>query len=173
MEVVVKQEVVERIIYMIRGHKVMLDSDLAELYGVPTKVLIQAVKRTIVRFPSDFMFQLNNQEVIALRSQIVTLKKGRGHHRKYLPYVFTEQGVAMLSSVLNSERAILVNIEIMRSFVKIREMLAVHKDLAKKLEEIEKKYDSQFRVVFDAIRQLMTPPETKKRMIGFGREKEG
>ena len=170
MEIVVRQDVVEQKIYMIRGHKVMLDSDLAELYGVPTKVLLQAVKRNAARFPSDFMFQLNNQEVLALRSQIVTLKKGRGQHRKYIPYVFTEQGVAMLSSVLKSERAIQVNIAIMRSFVKIREMLSAHKDLARKLEEMEKKYDAQFRVVFEAIRQLMKPPEKAKRKIGFGQK---
>jgi len=149
----------------------MLDSDLAQLYEVETRTLIQTVKRNIRRFPQDFMFQLNNQEVVSLRSQIVTSKIGRGG-RRYLPYVFTEQGVAMLSSVLKSERAIQVNIAIMRSFVKIREMLAGHKDLARKLEDMEKKYDSQFRVVFDAIRQLMTPPEPKKRLIGFGREKE-
>ena len=170
MEIVVRQDAVEQKIYMIRGHKVMLDSDLAELYGVPTKVLLQAVKRNAARFPSDFMFQLNNQEVLALRSQIVTLKKGRGQHRKYIPYVFTEQGVAMLSSVLKSERAIQVNIAIMRSFVKIREMLSAHKDLARKLEEMEKKYDAQFRVVFEAIRQLMKPPEKAKRKIGFGQK---
>ena len=170
MEIVVRQDVVEQKIYMIRGHKVMLDSDLAELYGVPTKVLLQAVKRNAARFPSDFMFQLNNQEVLALRSQIVTLKKGRGQHRKYIPYVFTEQGVAMLSSVLKSERAIQVNIAIMRSFVKIREMLSAHKDLARKLEEMEKKYDAQFKIVFDAIRELMRPPEKKMKEIkGFGK----
>ena len=170
MEIVVRQEVIEQKIYLIRGHKVMLDSDLAELYGVPTKVLLQAVKRNAARFPSDFMFQLNNQEVLALRSQIVTLKKGRGQHRKYIPYVFTEQGVAMLSSVLKSERAIQVNIAIMRSFVKIREMLSAHKDLARKLEEMEKKYDAQFKIVFDAIRELMRPPEKKMKEIkGFGK----
>ncbi|MDH4027545.1 MAG: ORF6N domain-containing protein [Nitrospirota bacterium] len=160
MEIVVRQEAIEGKIYMIREHKVMLDSDLAELYKVPTKVLLQAVRRNAVRFPSDFMFQLNNQEVTALRSQIVTSKAGKGG-RRYLPYVFTEQGVAMLSSVLKSERAIQVNIAIMRSFVKIREMLSTHKDLARKLEEMEKEYDAQFRMVFDAIRQLMAAPEKK------------
>ncbi len=166
MEIIVQKEVIERKIYLIRGHKVMLDSDLAELYKVATKVLIQAVKRNVQRFPPDFMFQLNSQEVISLRSQIVTSKSGRGG-RRYLPYVFTEQGVAMLSSVLNSERSIQVNIAIMRAFVKLRQMLATHKDLAKKLEEMEKKYDAQFKVVFDAIRQLMTPPQSKRRKIGF------
>jgi hypothetical protein len=167
MEIVVRQDVVEQKIYMIRGHKVMLDSDLAELYGVETRALIQAVKRNIQRFPSDFMFQLNYQDVVTLRSQFVTSKTGKGG-RRYIPYVFTEQGVAMLSSVLKSERAIQVNIAIMRSFVKIREMLSAHKDLARKLEEMEKKYDAQFRVVFEAIRQLMKPPEKAKRKIGFG-----
>lgn len=171
MEIAVRQEVIERKIYLIRGHKVMLDSDLAELYEVETRTLIQAVKRNIQRFPQDFMFQLNLQDVMALRSQTVTLKKGRGQHRKYSPYVFTEQGVAMLSSVLKSERAIQVNIAIMRSFVKLREMLLAHKDLARKLALMEKKYDAQFKVVFDAIRQLMTEPEKPKRKIGFKREK--
>jgi hypothetical protein len=150
----------------------MLDSDLAALYGVETRTLIQAVRRNISRFPSDFMFQLNFQDVAALRSQIVTLKKGRGEHRKYAPYVFTENGVAMLSSVLNSERAVQVNIAIMRVFVKLREMIASHKDLAKRLDELEGKYDAQFKAVFDAIRELMRPPEKPKRKIGFKRESE-
>jgi hypothetical protein len=172
MDSLVPVELIEKKIYLIRGHKVMLDNDLAELYKVETRTLIQAVKRNINRFPTDFMFQLNIQEDIALRSQIVTLKKGRGQHRKYLPYVFTEQGVAMLSSVLNSEIAIEVNIHIMRAFVKLREMIASHKDLSKRLDDLEKKYDAQFKVVFDAIRQLMTPPEPNKRKIGFQREKE-
>jgi hypothetical protein len=127
---------------------------------------VQAIKRNQKRFPSDFMFQITIQDVIGLRSQIVTSKKGKGG-RRYQPYVFTEQGVAMLSSVLNSDRAIEVNIQIMRAFVKLREMIATHKDLAKKLEELEKKYDAQFRVVFDAIRELMIPPEGDKRKIGF------
>jgi phage regulator Rha-like protein len=172
MDIVLQQEVIEGKIYMIRGHKVMLDSDLAELYDVQNKVLLQAVKRNIKRFPADFMFQLKNQELAALRSQIVTLKRGRGQHRKYPPYVFTEQGVAMLSSVLNSERAIQVNIAIMRAFVKLREMLSAHKDLSRKLEQMEKKYDAQFKIVFDAIHQLMQPHQKQKRKIGFEREKE-
>jgi hypothetical protein len=168
MDIVVRQEVIERIIYMIRGHKVMLDSDLADLYGVETKMLVRAVKRNADRFPIDFMFQLDNKEFENLRFQFGTSSRWGG--RRYLPYVFTEQGVAMLSSVLKSERAIQVNIAIMRSFVKIREMLSAHKDLARKLEEIEKKYDSQFRVVFDAIRQLMSTPEKKMKEIkGFGK----
>jgi phage regulator Rha-like protein len=171
MKELILVETIEKKIYLIRGHKVMLDSDLAEMYGVATKVLLQAVKRNLNRFPGDFMFQLNNLDVAALRSQIVTLKSGRGQHRKYLPYVFTEQGVAMLSSVINSERAVQVNVAIMRAFVKLREMIASHRDLAKKLDDLEKKYDTQFRVVFDAIRELMSP-KTKmaKGKIGFRRE---
>ena len=161
-------ERIEKRILLLRGHKVMLDSDLAELYGVATKVLLQAVRRNIKRFPIDFMFRLNYQEVSALRSQTVTLKEGRGEHRKYTPYVFTEQGVAMLSSVLRSERAVLVNIEIMRAFVHLRAMLISHKYLAQKLEQLEKQYDHKFKMVFDAIRQLMAPPSAPaKRKIGF------
>jgi len=169
MEALIPVEVIERKIHLIRGRKVMLDRDLAELYNVATKILIQAVKRNIDRFPEDFMFQLNNQEVRILRSQIVTSSWGG---RRYAPYVFTEQGVAMLSTVLNSDRAIEVNIQIMRTFVKLREMIASHKDLAKRLDELEKKYDKQFKVVFDAIRQLMIPPEPKRKKIGFLRDNE-
>jgi phage regulator Rha-like protein len=136
------------------------------LYGVETKALNQAVRRNIVRFPDDFMFQLTKEEAQdLLRSQIVTLK--RGQHFKYLPYAFTENGVAMLSSVLNSERAIAVNIQIMRTFTKIREMLATHKELKQKVEEMEKKYDYQFKVVFDAIKQLIEPPQKPRKRIGF------
>lgn len=176
MDSLVTVEVIEKKIYLIRGHKVMLDSDLAELYGVATKVLLQAVKRNLHRFPEDFMFMLEYQDVAALRSQIVTLKKGRGEHRKYSPYVFTEQGVAMLSSVLNSERAVQVNIAIMRAFVKLREMLSNNKELAHKLAQLERKiekHDDEIKLIFDAIRQLMTPPEPKKRKIGFRREEAG
>ena len=158
---------IEKAILLIRGQKVMLDADLAELYGVETRVLVQAVKRNIERFPEDFMFQLSKEEADFLRSQIVTLKKGRGQHSKYLPYAFTEQGVAMLSSVLRSQRAIQVNIEIMRAFIRLRRMLASHVELARKLDALEKKYDAQFRQVFEAIRQLMAPPEPKRRPIGF------
>jgi hypothetical protein len=159
---------VERIaqaIVLIRGQKVMLDQDLAYLYGVSTKVLNQAVRRNESRFPSDFMFQLTREEVVNLRSQFVTAEP---RNIRYLPYAFTEQGVAMLSSVLRSERAVRVNIEIMRAFVQLRQMLASHADLARKLETLETKYDSQFKIVFDAIRELMTPdaPATKRR-IGF------
>jgi len=158
---------IEKAILLIRGQKVMLDADLAELYGVETRVLVQAVKRNLERFPEDFMFQLNKDDVDFLRSQIVTLKKGRGQHSKYLPYAFTEQGVAMLSSVLRSQRAIQVNIEIMRAFIRLRQMLASHVKLARKLDALEKKYDAQFKQVFEAIRQLMAPPEPKRRAIGF------
>lgn len=159
---------VERRILLLRGQKVMLDTDLADLYEVHAKVLNQAVKRNFDRFPEDFMFQLTAEESVRLRSQIVTLKTGRGQHRKYLPYAFTEQGVAMLSSVLRSKRAVMVNIEIMRAFVRLRQILGAHADLARKLAALERKYDSQFKAVFDAIRELMTPPPAKKRPIGFG-----
>jgi len=145
----------------------MLDADLAILYGVPTKRLNEQVRRNKKSFPSDFMFQLMPEEVERLRSQFATLKKGRGQHRKYRPYAFTEQGVAMLSSVLDSERAIRVNIAIMRAFVQLREMIGSNKGLARRLNELEKKYDSQFRVVFEAIRDLMAEPEPKIRRIGF------
>ena len=174
---------IQQHILLIRGQKVMLDSDLAELYEVTTRALNQAVKRNIGRFPADFMFQLNYQEVRISRSQIVTLK--RGQNIKYLPHAFTEQGVAMLSSVLRSERAIQVNVEIMRTFVRLREMIASHKDLARRLSELEMKYDAQFKSVFDAIRQLMAPSVFTRpprgcqdslfsrpphRRIGFGQE---
>jgi hypothetical protein len=144
----------------------MLDADLAELYGVETRAPLQAVSRNQKRFPEDFMFRLSKEEYELLRSQIVISKKGRGG-RRYLPYAFTEQGVAMLSSVHRSERAVQVNIEIMRAFVRLRRMLASNAELARKLAALEKKYDAQFRMVFDAIRELMTPPESKKREIGF------
>ena len=160
-------ERIERAILLVRKQKVMLDADLATLYGVETRVLVQAVRRNLERFPEDFMFQLNKEEADFLTSQIVILKRGRGQHRKYLPYVFTEQGVAMLSSVLRSPRAIQVNIEIMRAFIRLRQMLASHAELAQKLDAMERKYDAQFKEVFDAIRQLMAPPEPKRHSIGF------
>ena len=170
----IPMERIESRIFLIRGQKVMLDSDLAELYGVATKALDQAIKRNIERFPADFMFQLTTDETGFLRSQIVTLKGGRGQHRKYLSYAFTEQGVAMLSSVLKSKRAVMVNIEIMRAFVRLRQMLSSHVELARKIDALEKKYDTQFKVVFDAIRELMSPPDKKRRrLIGFSpREKK-
>jgi len=144
----------------------MLDADLAVLYGVSTKRLNEQVRRNRSRFPDDFMFQLTAEEIRSLRSQFATSKQGRGG-RRYAPLVFTEQGIAMLSTVLNSERAIQVNIEIMRAFVRLREMIATHKELARKLEALEKRYDAQFKVVFDAIRALMAPPVPNRRKIGF------
>jgi hypothetical protein len=161
-------ETIETKIYLIRGQKVMSDSDLAELYGVPTKVLIQSVKRNVRRFPSDFMFKLTPAEYDKLRSQFVTSRRGG---RRYLPYVFTELGVAMLSSVLNSERAIQVNIQIIRTFTKIREMIIGYAGIKRKIDEMEKRYDHQFKIVFDAIRQLMVPSEKKKEKISFRTEK--
>jgi hypothetical protein len=165
MAVPILSEQVERNILLIRGHRVMLDTDLAKLYRVPTKAINQAVKRNTNRFPVDFMFQLTSEETTALRSQFVTSKNRGG--RQYRPYAFTEQGVAMLSSVLHSERAIQVNIAIMRAFVQLRELIGSNKGLARRLNELEKKYDSQFRVVFDAIRELMAEPESKVKRIGF------
>jgi hypothetical protein len=158
----------------LRGEKALLDADLAGLYEVQTKVLIQTVKRNLGRFPADFMFQLTREEFENLRSQNVTSSRWGG--RRYPPYAFTEHGVAMLSSVLKSERAVQVNIEMVRSFVRLRQLLATHEDLARKLEALEKKYDAQFKVVFEAIRQLMQPQTEKpKGRIGFrsGADAEG
>jgi len=170
---IVPVERIERAILVLRGNRVMLDAALAALYAVDTRVLVQAVKRNIDRFPGDFMFQLSDGEVEFLRSQTVILEKGgRGRHRKYLPYVFTEQGVAMLSSVLRSPRAVRVNIEIMRAFVRLRQMLQENADLARRLAALERRYDAQFKVVFDAIRELMAPPGWSGRRIGFGGEPE-
>lgn len=170
MKELIPVEIIENKIYLIRGHKIMLDRDLAELYGVETKRLNEQVRRNPKRFPDDFMFQLTEEEAESLRSHFATIKSGRGEHRKYLPYAFTEQGVAMLSSVLNSDQSIEVNVQIMRTFVKLRELIATHKDLARKITDMEKKYDAQFRGVFDAIRQLMSPPVIRKGKIGFRRE---
>jgi hypothetical protein len=174
-------EPIESQIFLVRGKKVMLSTQLAELYAVKPKVLMQAVKRNVRRFPDDFMFRLTREEAASLRpqralltersrqgsrSQIVTLN--RGENVKHLPYAFTEQGVAMLSGILRSYRAISVNIEIMRAFVRLRHTLAAHADLALKLSSLEKKYDSRFKVVFDALRDLMNPPKSKnERRIGF------
>lgn len=159
---------IESKMFMIRGQKVMLSHHLAELYEVEPRILNQAVKRNLERFPEDFMFQLSEEEDALLRSQTVTLKTGRGQHAKYLPYAFTEQGVAMLSSVLRSERAIQVNIEIVRAFVRLRQMLSSNAELERKLTALEKKYDVRFKAVFEAIHELMSPPENKKkRPIGF------
>jgi hypothetical protein len=163
--VLVPPEHVESLIRLIRGQRVMLDEDLARLYEVSTKSLVQAVKRNLERFPADFTFQLSDQELKHLRSQTVTSSWGG---RRVPPYAFTEQGVAMLSSVLRSRRAVQVNVEIIRAFVRMREMLSGHELLAKKIGALERKYDQQFKVVFDAIRELMAPPEPKKKnRIGF------
>lgn len=160
-------ERIESKIYLIRAKKVMVDTDLAELYGVPTGRLNEQIKRNLSRFPEDFMFRLTKQEAESLRSQFATLKTGRGEHRKYLPLVFTEQGIAMLSSVLNSERAIQVNIYIIRVFTRLRELLASHKELRDKVEE----HDQHLKSVFAALRKLLTPPkEPKKNKIGFAVE---
>lgn len=155
-------------IYLIRGHKVMLSSDLAELYEVESRVLIQAVKRNIRRFPEDFMFQLSVDEYKNLKSQNVT--SSWGGVRRAMPYAFTEQGVAMLSSVLKSDRAIDVNIVIIRTFVKLRQMLVAHKELGRKMAEMERKYDYQFKIVFEVLNELMAP-EKPKRKIGFATDK--
>lgn len=177
-ELIVSESKIEGAIFLVRGHKVLIDADLAALYGVETRSLVQAVKRNIQRFPPDFMFQLSKEEFEALRSQTV-ISKGKGG-RRYNPYVFTEQGVAMLSSVLHSERAIQVNIAIMRVFVRLREFVASHKELAAKLVELEthiKEHDEQIMAIFDAIHQLMIPPDKPKKQIGFeikeGRMKYG
>ncbi len=164
LKIFMPQERIERSILLLRGLKVMLDRDLAELYGVQTRDLNKAVRRNRDRFPSDFMFQLTSEEYKILMFQFGTSRWGGT--RKF-PYVFTELGVAMLSSVLKSKRAVQVNIQIMRTFAALRELLAAHKDIARKLEEMEKKYDQQFKAVFEAIRQLLAPPEKTKRRIGF------
>ena len=167
--ILITLDLVERKIYIVRDQKVMLDSDLASLYGVETKVLNQAVKRNFSRFPEDFMFQLTVEEFSSLRSQIVTSKVGRGGKR-YMPYAFTEQGVAMLSSVLNSERAVQVNIAIMRTFVNMRKMLSTNEEVNKKLADIENKlgnHDENFKKVFTAIRLLMNSPSKADKQIGF------
>ena len=166
--ILIAQGEIERKIYLIRGQKVMLDKDLATLYAVPTKRLNEQVKRNIERFPEDFMFRLTIEEAGSSRSQFATLKKGQ--NIKYLPYAFTEQGVAMLSTVLNSKRAIQVNIAIMRAFVKLREILSTHKELSHKLSQLERKiekHDGEIQGIFEAIRQLMTPSKKSKRRIGF------
>lgn len=153
----------------------MLDRDLAELYQVETRVLNQAVRRNIERFPEDFMFELSSQEWESLRSQFVTLKSGRGQHSKYLPFVFTEQGVAMLSSILNSETAIGVNIQIIRVFTKMRELVLAHKDILLQLEKIEKKlskHDEDILLIFGYLKQLLNPPQPPRRKIGFRRRDE-
>jgi hypothetical protein len=197
MAIILKPENLARLVFFIRGEKVMLDSDLATLYGVEARALNQAVARNRKRFPADFMFRVSRKEHESLRSQfvisneagttddslqsvmrspgsrhdhltsqIVTSKKGRGG-RRYLPYAFTEQGVAMLSSVLRSERAVEVNIAIMRTFVQLRRLMDTNRDLARKIEALEEKYDEKFAVVFEAIKQLIAPPAPAKKQIGF------
>lgn len=156
-------------IYLIRNQKVMIDSDLARLYGVETKVLLQSIKRNNSRFPEDFMFQLKNQEFIALRSHFVTSNKSRGG-RRYNPYVFTEQGIAMLSSVLNSKRAIQVNIEIMRAFVGLRKAIATNDQLLKMIHDLEKKslqHDKEIQLIFETIKKMLLPLEGVHKKIGF------
>lgn len=160
-------ERIEGMILQLRDQKVLLDRDLAVLYGVETKALKRAVRRNVARFPDDFMFVMTQQELTDWRRQIGTSNSDRMGLR-YPPMAFTEQGVAMLSSVLNSERAITVNIAIMRTFTRLRHMMASHTDLARKVEELEKKYDKQFRVVFDALRELIHSPEPTPKKIGFG-----
>ena len=173
IEILIPVERIEKAILLIRGQNVMLDQNLAQLYEVTTKRLNQQVHRNLARFPEDFMFQLTAEEAEASRLQFATLK--RGYNIKYLPYAFTEQGVAMLSSVLHSERAIEVNIAIVRAFVQLRALLSTHKDLARKLDDLEKKlgeHDHKFQIVFEAIRQLMAPPlpTRAKTRIGFRAE---
>jgi hypothetical protein len=160
-------ERIENAILLIRGEKLILDSDLAALYGVETRTLLQAVKRNRERFPSDFMIQLTRKESDSLRSQIV-ISKGRGG-RRYLPYAFSEHGAIMAASVLNSKTAVETSVQVVRAFVRLRQMLASNKELAHKLIELERRYDTQFKVVFDAIRELMTTPEPKPKQIGFAK----
>lgn len=170
MKELISVEIIESKIYLIRGHKVMLDKDLAVLYGVKPIRLREQVKRNLARFPGDFMFQLSEEEIDAMVSQNAI--PSRKHLGGSNPYVFTEQGVAMLATVLNSERAVQANIQIMRTFVRLRQMLASNTELSRKLAVLEKKYDSQFKMVFDAIRQLMASPSTKMKVItGFVKEK--
>src|SRR5205814_982602 len=179
MKLAFKPENIVQLVFFVRGEKVMFDADLAKLYGVSTKALNQAFRRNKQRFPSDFAFQLSSAEYTDLKSQIVTSSAGGTNLRSQIvpssshggrrrpPYAFTEQGVAMLSSVLRSGRAVEVNIAIMRTFVQLRRLMDTNRDLARKIEALEKKYDEKFAVVFEAIKQLITPPEPPKRRIGF------
>lgn len=163
---VIPSEIIESKIYYIRGQKVMLDSDLAKLYNVETKRINESIKRNMERFPKNFMFQLTDEEHDVLRSQIATSKEGKGG-RRYNPYVFTEYGIVMLSSVLNSKRAIAVNIQVVNTFVKLNKMIATSEELKRKIEEIELKYDKQFTVVFQALKELILLPDKKQEQIGF------
>jgi hypothetical protein len=171
--VALPDEFIEDTILLIRGNRVILDHDLARLYGVTTRALNQAAQRNLDRFPEDFMFQLSKaeteewQHLKRLRSQNVILKKGRGTHRKYQPYAFTEHGILMLSSVLKSQRAVQVNIQIMRTFVRLRQMFTSNEKLVERLDELEENYDAKFKIVFSAVRQLMNPKAVKRKPIGF------
>ena len=171
MKALIHQDIIEQEILLIRGHRVILDRDLAKLYDVDTRRLNEQVKRNLQRFPEDFMFQLTKEESEFLRSQFATLKAGRGQHRKYLPYVFTEHGAIMAASVLNSKRAVEMSIRVVRTFIKLRQLLTTHKELAYKLSELERKiekHDTEIQAIFEAIRQLMAPaPQRPKRHIGF------
>jgi len=163
----VSVEIIEHSVLLIRGQKVLLDETLAHLYGVKTKILNQAVKRNMKRFPKDFMFQLTKEELKNWRSQFVTSNPNAKMGLRRNPYAFTEQGIAMLSSVLRSDRAVQVNIEIMRTFVRLRQMLSSHEKLARQLQAVEKKYDKRFKIIFDVLRQLMSPAKPNRRPIGF------
>jgi hypothetical protein len=165
-------ERIEQKIYVIRGERVMLDSDLAKIYGVTTKVFNQAVKRNLKRFPEDFMFQLTAEEFENLRSQIVTSSLSNYGGRRYLPSVFTEHGALMAANILSSDRAVEASVQVVRAFVKLRQMLASNAELAKKVEALERKYDANFKIVFDAIRKLMVPPNKPKQAIGFVERKQ-
>jgi hypothetical protein len=169
-EIPVPIEKLTGMIYSIRGQKVMLSTQLADLYGVEPRVLVQAVKRNIERFPKDFMFQLTQKEFANLKSQIVI--SSWGGMRRSAPYAFTEQGVAMLSSVLRSKRAVQVNIEIMRAFIKLRQMYISHEDLKREIAAMERKYDENFQIVFEALKQLIEADEKPKRKIGYVKEKQ-
>jgi hypothetical protein len=170
MTAIVKHAEIAKRVHLVRGEKVLLDTDLAELYGVTVSALKQAIRRNRTRFPDDFMIELSVDETQRLRSQSVILK--RGAYSKYGAFAFTEQGVAMLSGVLKTKRAIAVNVEIMRTFVRLREVLATHTELAKKLARLESKYDAQFKAVFDAIRELMMPSKKAVPKIGFREERD-
>lgn len=158
---------VERLIYKVRNQRVMLDSDLATIYKVSTKRLNEQVRRNFERFPADFMFQLTHEEWDSLRSQIATLKENRGTHRKYKPFAFTEHGAVMLANILRSKTAVQASIHVVRAFIHLRELVISHEDLTRKIDDMEKKYDVQFKIVFDAIRQMMIRPEKESRKIGF------
>ncbi len=162
---------IEKSILSIRGRRVLIDNDLAILYGVPLKRLNEQVKRNESRFPEDFMFQLTKEEWTSLRSQNATLKQGHGTHRKYMPFVFTEHGTVMLANILRSDMAIKASIEVVRAFVRLRELSLNYQDLTNKINKMEQKYDTQFKFVFDAIRELMKPPSSKNRRIGFVNDK--